>query len=179
MSWAVLRDTTYTTTRITAMMMFILICAQAFSLAFRGLQGEKLVQDFFAFVPGGTSGAIWFLMFIIFILGFFIEWIEISYIAVPLFLPIFIAANVDMARDAHLRESTDIVPDATVRLGAVLSSRRRTAAGDDRRYLPRHRPLCGDATHRACSLLLLSRPRIVVAEDNRLVNSLTSRAFIP
>src|SRR6266511_4880194 len=84
-----------------------------------------------------------------------------------------------MARDAHLRESTDIVPDAAVRLGAVLSSRRRTAAGDDRRYLPRHRPLCGDATHRARSLLLLSRCRIVVAEDNRLVNSLTSRAFIP
>ena len=97
MSWAVLRDTTYTTTRITAMMMFILICAQAFSLAFRGLQGEKLVQDLFAVVPGGTDGAIWFLMAIIFILGFFIEWIEISYIAVPLFLPIFIAAGVDMA----------------------------------------------------------------------------------
>jgi tripartite ATP-independent transporter DctM subunit len=96
MSWAVLRDTTYATTRITAMMMFILMCAQAFSLAFRGLQGERLVQDFFAYVPGGTSGAIWFLMLIIFILGFFIEWIEISYIAVPLFLPIFIAANVDM-----------------------------------------------------------------------------------
>jgi len=96
MSWAVLRDTTYSTTRITAMMMFILMCAQAFSLAFRGLQGEKLVQDLFTFVPGGTSGAIWFLMLIIFILGFFIEWIEISYIAVPLFLPIFIAANVDM-----------------------------------------------------------------------------------
>jgi TRAP-type mannitol/chloroaromatic compound transport system permease large subunit len=35
-------------------------------------------------------------MFIIFILGFFIEWIEISYIAVPLFLPVFVAANVDM-----------------------------------------------------------------------------------
>jgi tripartite ATP-independent transporter DctM subunit len=97
MSWAVLRDTTYTTTRITAMMMFILICAQVFSLAFRGLQGEKLVQDLFAVVPGGTDGAIWFLMIIIFVLGFFIEWIEISYIAVPLFLPIFIAANVDMA----------------------------------------------------------------------------------
>ncbi len=96
MSWAVLRDTTYATTRITAMMMFILICAQVFSLAFRGLQGERLVQDFFAFVPGGTSGAIWFLMLIIFVLGFFIEWIEISYIAVPLFLPIFIAAHVDM-----------------------------------------------------------------------------------
>jgi tripartite ATP-independent transporter DctM subunit len=96
MSWAVLRDTTYATTRITAMMMFILMCAQAFSLAFRGLQGERLVQDFFAYVPGGTNGAIWFLMLLIFILGFFIEWIEISYIAVPLFLPIFMAAHVDM-----------------------------------------------------------------------------------
>ena len=96
MSWQVLRDTTYATTRITAMMMFILICAQAFALAFRGLQGEQLVHDLFAIVPGGTSGAIWFLMAIIFILGFFIEWIEISYIAVPLFLPVFAAAGVDM-----------------------------------------------------------------------------------
>jgi tripartite ATP-independent transporter DctM subunit len=96
MSWAVLRDTTYGTTRITAMMMFILMCAQAFSLAFRGLQGERLVQDFFAFLPGGINADIWFLMFIIFVLGFFIEWIEISYIAVPLFLPVFLAANVDM-----------------------------------------------------------------------------------
>jgi TRAP-type mannitol/chloroaromatic compound transport system permease large subunit len=77
-------------------MMFILMYAQAFSLAFRGLQGEKLVQDFFGFLPGGINADIWFLMLIIFILGFFIEWIEISYIAVPLFLPIFIAAQVDM-----------------------------------------------------------------------------------
>jgi tripartite ATP-independent transporter DctM subunit len=96
MSFAVLKETTYATTRITAMMMFILMCAQAFSLAFRGLQGERLVQDFFEFLPGGINADIWFLMFIIFILGFFIEWIEISYIAVPLFLPIFIAAHVDM-----------------------------------------------------------------------------------
>ncbi len=96
MSWAVLRDTTYATTRITAMMMFILICAQAFSLAFRGLQGEQLVHDLFSVIPGGTTGAIWFLMAIIFVLGFFIEWIEISYIAVPLFLPVFAAAGVDM-----------------------------------------------------------------------------------
>jgi tripartite ATP-independent transporter DctM subunit len=96
MSMRVLRETCQATTKITAMMMFILICAQVFSLAFRGLQGEKLVQDFFAFLPGGINADIWFLMFIIFILGFFIEWIEISYIAVPLFLPVFIAAQVDM-----------------------------------------------------------------------------------
>ena len=41
MTWAVLPATTYTT-RITAMMMFILMCAQVFSLAFRGLQGRRL-----------------------------------------------------------------------------------------------------------------------------------------
>ena len=96
MSMRVLRETAQATTKITAMMMFILICAQVFSLAFRGLQGERLVQDFFAFLPGGINADIWFLMFIIFVLGFFIEWIEISYIAVPLFLPVFIAAQVDM-----------------------------------------------------------------------------------
>jgi TRAP-type mannitol/chloroaromatic compound transport system permease large subunit len=78
------------------MVLFILICAQVFALAFRGLQGERLVQDAFGLLPGGINGNIWFLMLLIFILGFFIEWIEISYIAVPLFLPIFIAAGTDL-----------------------------------------------------------------------------------
>jgi TRAP-type mannitol/chloroaromatic compound transport system permease large subunit len=96
MSWAVLRDTTYTTTRITAMMMFILICARAFSLSFRGLQGEEAGSGFLRLrarrherrdlVPDvhHLHSRV------------FIEWIEISYIAVPLFLPVFIAANVDL-----------------------------------------------------------------------------------
>jgi tripartite ATP-independent transporter DctM subunit len=96
LSWRVLRETVEATTKITAMMMFILMCAQVFALSFRGLQGERLVQDFFAFLPGGINADIWFLMFIIFVLGFFIEWIEISYIAVPLFLPVFASAGVDM-----------------------------------------------------------------------------------
>jgi len=96
MSWKVLRETCQTTTKITAMMMFILICAQVFSLAFRGLHGEDLIQAMFAFLPGGVAADIWFLMLLIFVLGFFIEWIEISYIAVPLFLPVFVAQNVDL-----------------------------------------------------------------------------------
>jgi len=96
LSLRVLRETCQATIKITAMMMFILMCAQVFALAFRGLRGEDLVKDFFALLPGGINADIWFLMLIIFILGFFIEWIEISYIAVPLFLPVFAAANVDM-----------------------------------------------------------------------------------
>ena len=96
MSLRVLKDTMQATTKITAMVMFILICAQVFSLAFRGLHGEDLIIALFEFLPGGVNADIWFLMLLIFVLGFFIELIEISYIAVPLFLPVFAAANVDM-----------------------------------------------------------------------------------
>ena len=91
----VLRDTIQVSTRITATVLFILICAQVFALAFRGLRGEQLVHDLFAFLPGGIAADIWFMMLLIFVLGFFIEWIEISYIAVPLFMPVFDAAGVD------------------------------------------------------------------------------------
>jgi tripartite ATP-independent transporter DctM subunit len=95
-SLQVLKEVMRSTTKITAMMMFILICAQVFSLAFRGLKGEDLISDMFKYLPGGVAADIWFLMLIIFILGFFIEWIEISYIAVPLFLPVFVAQDVNL-----------------------------------------------------------------------------------
>jgi tripartite ATP-independent transporter DctM subunit len=95
-SFRVLRETCQTTTKITAMMMFILICAQVFALAFRGLRGEDLIVALFEFLPGGVNTDIWFLILLIFVLGFFIEWIEISYIAVPLFLPVFLQQNVDL-----------------------------------------------------------------------------------
>lgn len=95
-SWTVLREAVHATTRITATMFFVLICAQVFALAFRGLQGEQLVHDLFAMVPGGITGVLVFMMALIFVLGFFIEWIEISYIVVPLFLPILLNANVDL-----------------------------------------------------------------------------------
>ena len=96
MSLPVLKETLQSTTRITAMVMFILICAQVFALAFRGLHGEDLIKALFEFLPGGVNADIWFLMLLIFVLGFFIEWIEISYIAVPLFQPVFVAQNVDL-----------------------------------------------------------------------------------
>ncbi|MGG5889374.1 TRAP transporter large permease [Falsiroseomonas sp. HC035] len=95
LSWSLVVETLRSTARITAMMMFILICAQVFALAFRGLRGEQLVEDLFAFLPGGVGADIWFMLVLVFVLGFFLEWIEISYIAVPLFLPIFAQAGVD------------------------------------------------------------------------------------
>lgn len=94
-TWKTLKDTALETSKITAVMMFILMLAQVFALSFRGLQGEELIAAMFEALPGGVNTAIWFMMLMIFVLGFFIEWIEISYIAVPLFLPILLNLGVD------------------------------------------------------------------------------------
>lgn len=99
---SVLRGTVQSTARITAQMTFILICAQVFALAFRGLRGDQLVHEAFGSVPGGLEGTIVFMLLLIFVLGFFIEWIEISYIVVPLFLPLLQAGNADMVWVATL-----------------------------------------------------------------------------
>lgn len=95
LTWKTLKDTAIETSKITAIMMFILMLAQVFALAFRGLQGEELIAHLFDALPGGVNTAVLFMMLMIFVLGFFIEWVEISYIAVPLFLPIMLSLGVD------------------------------------------------------------------------------------
>jgi TRAP-type mannitol/chloroaromatic compound transport system permease large subunit len=72
------------------------MAAQVFSLSFRGLDGDYLVESLFDSVPGGEWGALLFMMLMLFVLGFFLEWIEISYIVLPLLLPFFHAAGTDM-----------------------------------------------------------------------------------
>lgn len=89
-------DTAGGALRISAMIFFILVAAQVFSIAFRGLNGEDLVKETLDLVPGGEMGALIFLMLLLFILGFFLEWIEISYIALPLLLPFFVDNGTDM-----------------------------------------------------------------------------------
>ncbi len=96
LTWQVLTATVRNTLRICAMVFFILICAQAFSLAFRGLDGDELVAQLFELVPGGPTADIIFMLFLLVLLGFFMEWIEISYIVLPLFLPILNATGADM-----------------------------------------------------------------------------------
>jgi tripartite ATP-independent transporter DctM subunit len=93
--WSVLKAVAQDTAKITAIMMFILLMAQVFALAFRGLHGEDLIVRLFEWLPGGVNSDLWFMMALIFVLGFFIEWIEISYIAVPLFLPVLVNQGVD------------------------------------------------------------------------------------
>jgi len=91
LSWPVFRTAVLTSVRISAMVFFVLIASQVFALAFRGLDGEFLIEAMFGAVPGGPYGTLLFMMLLIFLLGFFLEWIQITYIVVPLFLP-FLAA---------------------------------------------------------------------------------------
>ncbi|AHK80164.1 C4-dicarboxylate ABC transporter [Ectothiorhodospira haloalkaliphila] len=87
LSGPVMSETLKVTVRITAMVFFVLIASQVFALAFRGLDGEFLVEAMFDWVPGGPYGTLLFMLLLIFLLGFFLEWIQITYIVVPLFMP--------------------------------------------------------------------------------------------
>jgi len=91
----VIIETVRGTMRISAMVFFILICAQAFSLAFRGLNGDELIVMLFQFVPGGVTADLVFVLVMLFLLGFFLEWIEICYIVLPLFWPVLDKSGVD------------------------------------------------------------------------------------
>jgi tripartite ATP-independent transporter DctM subunit len=92
----VLQRTMRDTLKVNAMIMLILFGSRLFSITFRGLSGDDLIDSLFAFIPGGFWGQIVFLMVLLFILGCFMEWIEISYIVLPLFLPFFVKNNTNM-----------------------------------------------------------------------------------
>jgi tripartite ATP-independent transporter DctM subunit len=75
------------TLRTTAMVMAILLGSTAFSLVFRGVGGDVMISDLLLHLPGGKVGFLVVSMFVIFVLGFFIDFFEIAFIVVPLLLP--------------------------------------------------------------------------------------------
>lgn len=79
----------------TSMVFFILIGASLFSLVFRGYGGDELVQSAFAELPGGTWGALALVMVVIFLLGFMLDFIEITFVVVPIVGPILLAMGID------------------------------------------------------------------------------------
>jgi tripartite ATP-independent transporter DctM subunit len=76
-----------TTTNVTAMIFAILIGATMFSLVFRGLGGDDMVQHALANLPGGTGGAILTVMIAMFLLGFVMDAFEIIFVVVPIVAP--------------------------------------------------------------------------------------------
>ncbi|UCH24314.1 MAG: TRAP transporter large permease subunit [Trueperaceae bacterium] len=83
-----LKSTMDQTVKLTSMVFIILTGATAFSMVFTALHGDRVVQGFLLNLPGGQTGFIFFTMLVIFLLGFFIDFIEITFIVVPLLTPI-------------------------------------------------------------------------------------------
>ena len=88
LSWRVLWDAVSETGRITAMIMFVIIGATCFGVVFGRLGGESMIQDGVAALDLGPYGTLVVLLGTIFVLGFILEWIEISYVVLPLYAPI-------------------------------------------------------------------------------------------
>lgn len=91
----VLQEIAVSTLKTTSMVFFILIGASVFSLVFRGYGGDDLVQSVFENMPGGVWGATLIVMLMIFFLGFILDFIEVTYVIVPIVAPILLAMGLD------------------------------------------------------------------------------------
>jgi len=84
LNYPMLKQATVSTAITTCMVFVILFGASVFSLVFRGFGGEALVEDALRSMPGGAFGAMAVVMFIMFILGFFLDTFEIIFIMLPI-----------------------------------------------------------------------------------------------
>ncbi|MAJ52251.1 MAG: C4-dicarboxylate ABC transporter [Flammeovirgaceae bacterium] len=92
----ILASVTKETLMLTSMVFMILIGATAFSLVFRGLEGDKLFLEMISKSNLGSNGFLVLVMTLVFIAGFFIDFIEIIFIVVPIVAPIFVSMGVDL-----------------------------------------------------------------------------------
>ena len=91
-----LRGAMEETTRLTAMVVFLLIGSTAFALVFRGLYGDIWIEDLLTGLPGGKIGLLVVANLTIFLLGFFIDFFEIAFIILPLLVPAARLLGVDL-----------------------------------------------------------------------------------
>jgi tripartite ATP-independent transporter DctM subunit len=88
-------DVTRTTAKITAMVFVILIGAQLFSLVFRGFDGDDMVAEVLQSLPGGVFTVMFLSMALIFFLGFFLDFIEICFVVIPIIGPAVLMMDVN------------------------------------------------------------------------------------
>ena len=91
----ILREVMQSTTRVSSMVFMIFIGASIFSLVFRGFEGDEMVQRFLSDLPGGTYGALLIVMLVMFLLGSVLDFIEITFVVVPIVGPILLAMGID------------------------------------------------------------------------------------
>ena len=88
LSWAVIREASVATLKLTALIMWILFAAHAFSTAYTALGAQSLIQDMMNLVPGGRWGLLVFMLAVLFILGMVLDPVGIMLITLPVFLPV-------------------------------------------------------------------------------------------
>ena len=86
-----LRDVMRGTTSVSSMVFLILIGASVFSLVFRGFGGDEAVRHMLLQIPGGALGAMVAVMLVMFLLGFVLDFIEITFVVVPIVGPVLMA----------------------------------------------------------------------------------------
>jgi tripartite ATP-independent transporter DctM subunit len=95
-SWKMLYDSGLETVKVTAMVFAILMGATAFSMAFSYTGGDAIVEEVLLNLPGEKWGFIILAMVAILILGFFIDFVEIAFIIVPILAPVAEALGINM-----------------------------------------------------------------------------------
>jgi tripartite ATP-independent transporter DctM subunit len=95
LSYGILRATMLATTKLTTLVFTILVGASAFGLVFRGLGGDHLIRNSIEHLPFGAYGLLAIVMTLIFFLGFFLDFVEITFIHVPVIAPILIDLGID------------------------------------------------------------------------------------
>ena len=95
LSLKVVHEVAIATTRITSMVYLILIGATIFSSVFRGFGGDLVIERLLSDLPGGVVAATGIVMLLIFLLGFILDFIEITFMVVPLVGPILLAMGLD------------------------------------------------------------------------------------
>lgn len=90
-----LQEVVRSTTRVSCMVFMILIGAALFSLVFRGFEGDELIQEMLGDLDGGKYHALFTVMLIMFLLGFILDFIEITFVIVPIVGPVLLSMGID------------------------------------------------------------------------------------
>lgn len=94
LSYETLRQTMQGTVQTTCMVFMILLGSALFSLVFRGFAGDELIASILSDLPGGKFGAVLLVMVVMFLLGFVLDFIEITFVVVPIVAPILLAMDI-------------------------------------------------------------------------------------
>jgi tripartite ATP-independent transporter DctM subunit len=96
LTWEVLKDSLAQTTRTTSFIFAIFLGATAFAVVLRGLGGDRVIEEALLGLPLPPEGILLAILFAVFLLGFFLDWVEITLIILPLVAPVIISLDFNL-----------------------------------------------------------------------------------